>query len=136
MKFLITCALLVISIKAASGQNLIGYDYDYIVKFMKENRKDLNMNKVNNSRFKYLKYTDDSENQTVLFFLGADSVCRSIRMICDESAKNQRIREFNSIYRKRGENRWVDTRQGVNYLIELKDEDWASVITMLPVNKN
>jgi hypothetical protein len=136
MKFFLTAVLLIIFVNAAQGQNLIGYGYDDIVKYMKENRKDMSMNRVNNSKFRYLKYTDDSENQTVLFFLGADSICKSIRMICDESSKNQRISEFNSIYRKRGENRWIDTRQGVNYIIELKDEDWASVITMLPANKN
>jgi len=136
MRSFYTAILLIISITAASGQNLIGYNYDDIMKFMKENRKEMSFNKVNNSKYKYLKYTDDSDNQTVLFFLGADSICRSIRIICDESSKSQRIQEFNSIYKKKGKNRWLDTRQGVNYLIELKDEDWASVITMLPDKKN
>lgn len=133
MKHFVSVILLTASLTYASGQNLIGYRYGEIRNYMSENYKDLSYNKVNNSKFSYLKYSDNLESQTLLFFLDKDSVCRSIRIICDEGTKSQKVKEFNSIYKKKGENRWIDSRQGVNYLIELKDEDWASVITMLPV---
>jgi hypothetical protein len=125
--------MLVFSIAAASGQNLIGFSHDEIREYMKENHKDMNFNNVTNTQFSYLKYSDNSENQTILFFLDPDSVCKSVRIICDINSKKLRIREFDSIYKKKDANQWIDTRKGLNYLIELKDEEWSSVITMLPV---
>lgn len=133
----VTAAIMISFISAlVSGQNLIGYRYDQIRSFMKENRKDMNFNKVNNSQFSYLKYTDGQESQTILFFLDADSVCRSVRIVCDESSKARMIKEFNSTFKKNGENKWIDKRNGTNYIIELSEEDWASVITMLPEKIN
>lgn len=133
MKSVFTVFLLLFLFSAVSGQNLIGYSYNEIRGYMKENRKEMAFNKVTNSKFNYLKYSDSSENQTVLFFLDNDSICRSVRIICDQVSKSQRIKEFDSIYRKKGENRWIDTRKGMNYTIDLRDETWASVITILPL---
>lgn len=132
MKSLI--ATILISCSAiASGQNLIGYRYEQIRNYMKENRKDMSFNKVTNNKFTYLKYTDGSESQTMLFFMDSDSVCRSVRIICDESARKKMITELNSAYKRNGENKWIDKRNGNSYVIELFEEDWTSVITMLPI---
>jgi len=54
----------------------------------------------------------------------------SERLICDLSVKVEKIKEFDSIYRKSGENRWIENRDGKNYLIEIKDEKWSCVITI------
>lgn len=116
-----------------SGQNLIGYKDFEIRKYMKENNGNMSFNKVNNDRFNYLKYTDNSDSQTLLFFLGTDSVCKSIRIICDSVTKTEKIKEFNTNLKKNGENIWVDTRNGIDYLIEVKDEQWSSVITIKPL---
>lgn len=132
MKPVIAAILISFASALASGQNLIGFSYDKIRSYMKENRKEMSFNKVNNKQFNYLKYTDGSESQTILFFLDADSVCRSIRIICDESARTKMVNEFNSSYKKNGDNKWIDKRNGNSYIIELFEEDWASVITMLP----
>lgn len=129
MKIMSLLFFLVTSLTDLSGQNLIGYDYYEIREFMKENRKDLSFNKVNNTKFNYLKYSDSSDSQTTVFFLDEDSVCRSIRLICDQSAKAQKIKELNSTYKRKGENRWIDRHEGKNYVIELTDEQWTSVFT-------
>lgn len=134
MKSFLTIVLLVVSLCTATGQNLIGYKQDEIKRYMKENLKEMNLNRVNNDKFNYLKYSDISDSQTILFFLDKDSVCRSIRITCDENTKQQKIKEFNSVYEKKGENSWVDKRQGKSYMILMRDEDWASVITIVPVN--
>jgi hypothetical protein len=117
-------------IQCASGQNLIGYKENEIRKYMRENKKDMSLNKVTNSKFNYLKYSDSSDSQTMLFFLNKDSVCQSIRIICDENAKALRLKEFNSAYKKNNDNRWVDSHNGKSFMIELREEKWASVITM------
>jgi hypothetical protein len=133
MKLLLLPAFLIFACFTAPAQNLIGYNGQEIKKFMKENRKDMNFDKVTNSKFLYLKYSDNYNSQTLLFFLNSDSICKSVRIICDESVKGEKVKEYNSIYKRRAENNWIDTREGRDYIIELKDDEWASVITMKPV---
>jgi hypothetical protein len=113
-----------------SGQNLIGYREKEIKKYMKENHKDFNFqNMVYNSTFKYLKYQDISEMQTVLFFLTADSVCKGVRLVCDKSLEAEKIKELNSKYTRTGNNSWTETRNGKKYVIELKEEEWSFNVT-------
>ena len=92
----------------------------------------MNKNIVTNNKFRYLKYSDSSENQTMLFFLNSDSVCKSVRIICALSMKTEKVKEFNSRYIKSGENRWIDKRNGKDYLIEIMDGKWSCVISIEP----
>jgi hypothetical protein len=115
-----------------NGQNLIGYKYMEIKKYMKENHKEMSFNNVSNSKFMYLKYSDSSDRQTLLFFLDSDSVCKSVRMICDFTIKEEKAKEFNSIYKKTGDNRWLEKSNGKDYLIKINDEKWYYIITMEP----
>jgi hypothetical protein len=113
-----------------SGQNLIGYNEKEIRQYMRDKQKNMDyQNFTNNSTFKYLKYVDRDDSQTLLFFLTADSVCKSIRLICDKSLKTQKTREFDNIYKKGGENVWTEIKEGKKYIIELKDEDFSVSIT-------
>jgi hypothetical protein len=132
MKISTLFAVLFLTGICAYGQNLIGYNYQEIKKYMKENRKEMSFNNVSNSKFNYLKYSDSGDNQTLLFFLGPDSVCKSIRIICAVSIKAEKEKEFNAIYEKKGENRWIDKSKGKDYRILLMDEKWSSVITIEP----
>jgi hypothetical protein len=132
MRFTIVFIFLFVSCSIVTGQNLIGYKGDEIRKFMKENRKDMNFEKVTNNKFQYLKYSDNSGSQTLLFFLKTDSVCNSIRMICDEPTKAEKIKEFNAKYKSGGVNKWIDTRAGKDYTIRVEEEPWSSIITIEP----
>ena len=113
-----------------SGQNLIGYNEKEIRQYMRDNQKNMDFQKfTNNSTFKYLKYVDRDDSQTLLFFLTADSVCKSIRLVCDKSLKKMKTKEFDNIYKKGGENIWTEIKNGKRYIIELKDEDFSLSIT-------
>ena len=57
------------------------------------------------------------------FFLSDDSVCRSVRLVCDKSLKNKKIAELNSVYKPGGENQWEEEKKGQKYLIDLKEEE-------------
>jgi len=92
----------------------------------------MNYNNVVNSKFSYLKYSDNSEDQTVLFFLNPDSVCRSVRIICDISIKPQKMKELDSQYTRKGENKWIDKRGGKEYLVEIMEGKWSCVISIEP----
>jgi len=97
---------------------------------MKMNRSEMNYNSVVNSKFHYLKYSDSSETQTILFFLNADSVCKSIRIVCDKNMMPSKLNELNSQYAKNGENKWIDKHGGKSYIIEMMDGNWSCVISI------
>jgi hypothetical protein len=130
MKIITLSVVLMLTCFYAQSQNLIGYKQKEILKYMKENRSDMNFNNVVNSQFSYLKYSDNSEKQTLLFFLSPDSVCKSVRIICDIDMKSQKVQEFNSQFMKRGKNQWIDKRNGKEYLIEIMDGKWSCVISI------
>jgi hypothetical protein len=132
MKIITLLAILLLTVICADGQNLIGYNDKEIRKYMKENYREMSINNVTNNKFKYLKYSDSSDRQTLLFFLNRDSVCKSVRMICNLSIRDEKVREFDSIYSRTGELRWIDKKEGKDYLIELRDEKWSCVVTIEP----
>jgi hypothetical protein len=132
MKKLTLSVLFILLCFVVQSQNLIGLKAKEIRAYMKENRSEMNYNKVVNTRYNYLKYSDNSENQTILFFLNKDSVCREVRITCDHGLREQKIKEFDSRYKKNGENRWLDSQNGKNYKIELKDGKWSFVISIEP----
>lgn len=114
-----------------SGQNLIGFHEKEIKQYMKDKQKKMIFQTfINNSTFIYLKYADKEESQTLLFFLTADSVCKTVRLVCDKSLKAQKIKEFDTMYKKTGDNIWTQTKDGKKYIIELKDEDMSFSITI------
>ena len=128
MTFLRFCivSVLLISCINLNGQNLIGYKVNDLKKYMREKEKEfIYQSMTYNPTFKYLKYQDMNEAQTILFFLTADSVCKGVRLIGDKSLQPEKIKELNAKYTRTGNNTWSETRNGVNYLIELKEEDWS-----------
>ncbi len=114
------------------GQNLIGYNYNGIKKYMKENRQDMSSEKVINSKYNYLKYSDSGNGQTLLFFLNRDSICTTIRSVCDYSLKGEKVKEFDAIYKKSDTNKWIEKRDGKDYMVEIRDEKWSFVIVIEP----
>jgi hypothetical protein len=114
------------------SQNLIGLKANEIREYMKENRNEMNYNKVVNSKFNYLKYSDNSEDQTILFFLNKDSVCKEVRITCAHGLKAQKINELDSHYKKTSENNWIENKNGKNYKIALKEGRWSFVISIEP----
>ena len=126
------CSFMIFSCSFACGQNLIGYKNNEIRKFMRENRKDMNYDKVRNTMFSYLKYSDNYDRQTILFFLTADSVCKSIRVICDSAMRTEKIKELDTNYKRIADNSWVDDHNGKKYLITFKEEQWSCSITIVP----
>lgn len=130
MKILSLFSIFVFTCHFAIGQNLIGYSSRQIKKYMKEYRKEMNIEKVINHKYKYLKYSDNTDTQTLLFFLSPDSVCLSVRMVCDVGMKAGKIKEFDAIYKRKGDKTWIDERNGKKYLIEFSDELWSSIFTI------
>ena len=134
MKTISLFAIMIFTIVGAYSQNLIGYNDVEIKEYMKENHMDMNPHNVTNNSFKYLKYSDNYENQTLLFFLDPNLICQSVRLICESRFKEEKVKEFNSIYKISGKNRWIDNRDGKDYIIEISDEKWFCVINIVQKN--
>jgi hypothetical protein len=117
-----------------NSQNLIGYKAVDLKKYMSENRSDMNLDKVNNKSFSYFKYSDKYDAQTILFFLTPDSVCKNIRIVCNNSIMDAKIKELDSAYLKSDKNTWIDKREGKSYRVRLVDDDWSFSITIEPEN--
>ena len=132
MKAATLFSVLIVTCSCTFGQNLIGYKDADIRTFMKQNRKDMHFNNVKNNMFSYLKYSDHSDSQTILFFLTADSICKGVKVICEPSMKPEKIKELDANYKRIAEDKWVDTHDGKNYLIKLKEEEWSCSITIEP----
>jgi hypothetical protein len=132
MKSILIVVFIFLISLAGNGQNLIGYRADGIRKYMTENRGDMNSEKVNNKSFRYLKYSDKNDTQTMLFFLNLDSVCQTIRIVCNNTIRDAKIRELDSLFSKSGKNRWTDFRSGKSYYIRLDDDEWSFSITIEP----
>jgi hypothetical protein len=130
MRFFALTAFLLLIFHCASAQNLIGHKGSEIKKYMRENNKEMSLNNVTNDKFIYLKYTDNSDSNTTLFFMNKDSICKSIRIICDDNVKVQKRKEFDQLYKKKDENHWIEMKGGKEFLIEVKDGKWSNEITI------
>jgi len=114
-----------------SAQNLIGYKLKDIRKYMRENQKSMSWQGLTfNKTFKYAKFADRDGMQTTLFFLTADTVCKGIRMVCDKSMKLDMLKDLDSKYKKSGPNQWTGGKEGTDYLIELREEEWTFNVTI------
>jgi hypothetical protein len=127
------CLFFLISSSNLFSQNLIGLRETEIRQYMKEKMKNMSFqNFTYNNTFKYLKYADRQETQTILFFLTTDSICKSVRLVCDKEIKAEKVKEFNSLYTKNGQNSWLEIKGGKRYIIELKEEEYTFNITIRP----
>ena len=133
MKLFSLLILFIPGVAAVSGQNLIGYKYVEIRKYMMEKEKNMNQDISYNAHFRYLKYTDNTDSETKLFFFNADSVCTSIQIICDGMTRSEKIKEYDTLYRRSGKNVWIDSVGSGKYMIRLKDDEWSSTFIMEPV---
>ncbi len=82
-----------------------------------------------NNTYKYLKYTDKLNEQTLFVFLSDNDECTSTKLICDYSMLDQ-VKEDMKKYKPEGKDQWSYTVSGVQYIITLRREEWYfSLIT-------
>ena len=106
------------------SQNLIGMNIQQIEKEIKVIYPNFVIDNsfVNNS-YKYLKYIDKINEQTLLVFLSENNECTSTKLICDYSMIDQ-VKEDMKKYKPGGKDKWNYTVNGVQYVITLHREEW------------
>ncbi len=121
---------LVISAQAQTT-NYIGKSKEEIIKKMNEDNPAFVLDDgMVNETYKYLKFFDKNNEETMLFFLSDNDICTYTKLLSDYANINARTDELNKNYKNAGELKWVFVDRGEVYFVELKKEKWYfTVIT-------
>lgn len=131
------CIFIILSLGCdfSVGQNLVGKNEKEIRQYMQSGMKDMRISNVVNNSFSYLKYSDDDDNQTILFFLTPEQICKSMRIIFSTSMKEEKRKELNEKYSRTGEDTWLDEQKGEKFIVKFIEEEWSCTITIEPEKK-
>lgn len=95
-----------------------------IIEQMRKNKPNFNQQDVINKQYDYLKYEDNMGERTILFFLSNKKQCTKIKLMSDYSYLDQTIDSLNEHYQKIKKHKWKYTRNGEDYVIQLKQKKW------------
>jgi hypothetical protein len=122
-KVFVGITLLVIGL-TLSAQHLIGMSKDQLIKEMRILYPDfIQDNSSVNNTYKYLKYIDKTNEQTLLVFLTDADVCKSTKLISDYTNLLD-VKNNLAQYKPAGKDKWTYTLNGVTYLVTLTREKW------------
>ncbi len=130
-KFISILLLAFIILLYIPAQNYIGLHKDELINVMKSTQRNfkLNTDAVNN-KYKYLKYEDKINEQTMLFFLSEDNFCTYVRLMCDYVNLNKVIENFNSQYTKTSQYKWTYKENGDVYTVDLEKGEWFFTVSI------
>jgi hypothetical protein len=107
------------------SQNLIGKNKEEAETQIKTLYPDFVVdNSTVNHTYKYLKYIDKSNEQTLLVFLSENDVCTATKLISSYSNLAQVKQALNKKYKPAGKDTWRYNEKGIKYLVKLKREEW------------
>ncbi len=119
------------------SQNLINRTESEIKTIMKEQYKDFRLNtSTRNPSYRYLKYENHSNSETLLFFLSEEGVCTYYKYMGDYALYGSKIAELNRKYKKTGKNTWLEELEGEKYSIELNKGEWFFTLTTRKLDGN
>jgi hypothetical protein len=113
-----------------NAQNYIGMDKDEIIKDMNASHRSFKLNtSAVNPYYKYLKFEDNINEITILFFLSDSDKCTLVRKMCDYANINDEIKDLNQKYKKLGKNKWTYSEKGKFYSVTLEESEWYFTIS-------
>ena len=131
-RFIISAILLVLAFPGPA-QDFIGMQADEIRKQMRAHRRDFALDETTiNKVYKYLKYVDEMETQTILFFLSDDDTCTYYKIIYDSDLLPSVRQELDSTCRKISDTLWLQEIDGQRYRKVLKQYEWFFSVTTRP----
>ncbi len=113
----------------AEAQDFIGLTEEKITEIMKARPGLIPDSRVRNDTYRYLKYSSGDENETWLVFIDENGKCNGVRITCDNSCYDQKIKELNDLYRPGVPNMWSYRSGGEEVSIKLKKESWFFTVT-------
>jgi hypothetical protein len=80
-----------------------------------------------NTIYDMIKYSDRSENQTVIFVFN-DGLCSYSKRMCDYSLLKEITRQLDAANTRANDTIWYYQAEGAEYIISLKKEKWFFII--------
>jgi hypothetical protein len=122
--------LLIMLGPAAEAQDFIGLPEERIREIMSADRPGLSLdNKVRNNTYRYLKYSSGDDNETWVVFIDEKGRCNGVRITCDNSIYDSKIKELNQLYKPGEVNLWSYRTDGEEISVRLKKESWFFTLT-------
>lgn len=132
-RILFILILLSESLFIASGQYFVGLPKDSVmVKVQKEMRFFLLDNSGKNDLYKYLKFVDKINEETLYCFLSENDICTSTRLISDYSNLYKRLEWLDQYYKRQNDSTWFYFYNKKKYHIVLRREEWFFVLVTKP----
>ncbi len=117
------------------AQNLIGLKADEVKAFMRTEQNDFSLDESTiNKTYKYLKYVDDLETRTALYFLSDDSICTWYKVVYDNDLLAPTIALLDSTCRKVSDTLWLEKRDAHTYRKILDRQKWFFSVTTRPAD--
>lgn len=130
MKSILFILLLTLSFPSAEAQEFIGLTEDKIREIMSADRPGFALDgRIKNDAFRYLKYSSGDDNETWIIFIDEKGKCNGVRVTCDNSCYDTKIKELNGKYRQDGTNLWTYRSEGEEISVRLKKESWFFTVT-------
>lgn len=120
---LIITALIISSIGIISAQNLIGKNVNEIRQTMKRVRPDFREDK-STINAKSLKYIDKTKDNTLIFFLSENKICKYSKFMLDVSCAKNTVDTLTKSFKYTDNLTWLDKRNGKDYEIKLLNNEW------------
>ena len=127
----IIIAIFLLPAYAGTAQDFVGMQAKEIKEHMHTHRKDFALDETTvNKVYRYLKYVDDMETRTILFFLSDSDICTWYKIIYDNDFLTPVVQQLDSTCRKISDTLWLEEIDGYTYQKELRRLEWFfSVIT-------
>lgn len=121
------------TVSFASAQLYVGLHKDSIlIRVKKDLRYFLPDNSAKNEQYRYLKFVDQVNEETLYCFLSDNDICTSTRLISDYTNLRSRVQWLDKQYKRQNDSTWYFTHHGRKYQVLLKKEDWFFVLITKP----
>lgn len=80
--------------------------------------------------FNYLKFVNSADTKTLIVFFSDENISTHTRVVCDYSEYDFIRANYDSNYRKKGNNKW-EFNEGINkYVVTLEEKEWYFVLNV------
>ncbi len=117
-----------------TAQDFIGMQAEEIKRQMRAGHKDFALDETTKNKvYKYLKYVDEMETRTILFFLSEGDTCTYYKIIYDNDLYNSVVQQLDTTCDRVSDTLWEQTVNGKKYGKVLKRQDWFFSVTTRPL---
>lgn len=130
IRILLTVFLSWTVIVMGTAQHLIGLKKADLMKTMRETQKTFMLDgSTRNENFRYIKYVDQINEETLYCMLSDNDVCVSTRLISDYANLDQTVNRLNKDYRRINCQTWSYKVGKSTYIITLAKAEWFFTLT-------